>query len=34
VHSIPGHEVYEWQAGIEKIGILPVGVTYLIGYPR
>lgn len=25
---------YRWEIGIEHIGILPVGVTYLIGYPK
>jgi len=34
VNSIPEAEHYVWQAGIEKIGLLPVGVTYLIGYPK
>lgn len=29
-----GGENYQWRAGIEKIGVLPVGVTYLIGYPK
>ena len=28
--DIPG---YHWDIGLEKIGVLPVGVTYLIGYP-
>jgi len=34
VHAIPDHTSYDWQAGIEKIGFLPVGVTYLIGTPK
>jgi hypothetical protein len=34
VHTVPGHESYDWQAGIDRIGRLPVGVTYLIGVPR
>lgn len=34
VASTPGHESYDWQAGLERIGRLPVGVTYLIGIPR
>lgn len=24
---------YEWEIGIERMGVLPIGVTYLIGYP-
>ena len=24
---------YHWEIGIEHIGFLPIGVTYLIGYP-
>ncbi len=31
--SIPGHENFEWQAGIDRHAGLPVGVTYLIGIP-
>lgn len=34
VHSVPGHEGYDWQVGIDRLGGLPVGVTYLIGLPR
>jgi hypothetical protein len=34
VRSVPGHEGYEWQVGIERLKGLPVGVTYLIGLPR
>ena len=34
VRSIQGHEAYEWQVGVDRIGRLPVGVTYLIGVPR
>ncbi|WP_119293322.1 class I SAM-dependent methyltransferase [Azohydromonas sediminis] len=34
VRGIPGHETFDWEAGIERIGRLPVGVTYLIGTPR
>ncbi|OGB33401.1 MAG: hypothetical protein A3F78_22165 [Burkholderiales bacterium RIFCSPLOWO2_12_FULL_61_40] len=34
VHGIAGYEDYEWQAGVEWIGVLPIGVTYLIGLPR
>lgn len=25
---------YQWQAGLERLGPLPVGVTYLIGHPQ
>lgn len=32
--DISGGDRYDWQAGIERIGILPVGVTYLIGTPK
>lgn len=31
--SIPGAENYHWSFGVERMGILPVGVTYMIGYP-
>lgn len=31
--SVPGASGYRWEAGVERIGGLPVGVTYLIGYP-
>lgn len=29
-----GNETYIWEIGVERLGFLPVGVTYLIGYPR
>lgn len=32
--AVPGGEDYEWRADVQRIGILPVGVTYLIGLPR
>jgi hypothetical protein len=34
VARVPGSESFHWEAGIDRIGPLPVGVTYLIGYPR
>lgn len=34
VARVPGAESYHWEAGIDRIGPLPVGVTYLIGTPR
>lgn len=34
VRNVTGSESYEWQAGVERFGALPIGVTYLIGYPR
>ncbi len=34
VRRVDQHENYDWEAGIERIGRLPVGVTYLIGCPR
>jgi hypothetical protein len=34
VSDVTGNEDYEWQAGVERIGALPIGVTYLIGTPR
>ena len=34
VNTIPGHESYKWQVGIDRLKGLPVGVTYLIGIPR
>lgn len=34
VRVVSGNERYEWQTGVERIGTLPVGVTYLIGIPR
>jgi len=29
-----GDGAYEWEMGVERLGFLPVGVTYLIGYPK
>jgi len=34
VTTVPDHESYDWQVGIERLKGLPVGVTYLIGVPR
>lgn len=34
VNSIEGSEQYHWDIGLEKISPLPIGVTYLIGYPK
>lgn len=34
VREVPGHESFDWEAGIDRIGRLPVGVTYLIGTPK
>lgn len=34
VSHVSGNQDYEWQAGVERIGKLPIGVTYLIGTPR
>ena len=34
VNGLEGHEAYEWEYGVETIGKLPVGVTYLIGSPK
>ena len=34
VRGIPNYESFDWDAGVEPIGRLPVGVTYLIGVPR
>lgn len=31
--SVPGADGYRWEAGVDRLGALPVGVTYLIGYP-
>ena len=33
VSTVSGHKNYEWHAGVERIGKLPIGVTYLIGIP-
>ena len=33
VRDIPGADRYHWSIGVQRLGILPVGVTYLIGYP-
>lgn len=30
---VPGAASYRWEAGVDRFGLLPVGVTYLIGYP-
>lgn len=32
VVELSGSDRYQWTAGVEKLGSLPVGVTYLIGY--
>lgn len=34
VAQAPGHGAFTWEAGVERMGPLPVGVTYLIGVPR
>ena len=34
VNTVPNHESYDWQIGIDRLKGLPVGVTYLIGLPR
>lgn len=34
VRTVNGNESYEWQAGVERMGVFPIGVTYLIGFPR
>lgn len=34
VKRVDNADRYDWEAGIERIGRLPVGVTYLIGSPR
>lgn len=34
IDNIKGGNNYHWEIGLEKIGPLPVGVTYLIGYPK
>lgn len=34
VHNVTGNEAYEWQVGVERMGALPIGITYLIGLPR
>ncbi len=31
---VPGSEGYHWEAGVRRLGILPVGTTYLLGWPR
>lgn len=31
--GVPGAASYRWEAGVDRLGALPVGVTYLIGYP-
>lgn len=34
VKGLNNHETYDWEFGVETIGPLPVGVTYLIGTPK
>lgn len=34
VRNVTGSESYEWQVGVERMGVLPIGITYLIGLPR
>jgi hypothetical protein len=34
VRQLPGHETYEWQAGLAAGGLPGVRVTYLVGVPR
>ncbi|MBT9492924.1 MAG: class I SAM-dependent methyltransferase [Paucibacter sp.] len=34
VANIPNSSQYDWDAGVERIGFLPIGVTYLIGTPK
>jgi len=34
VAGIPENDAFDWDIGLIRIGILPVGVTYLIGVPK
>jgi hypothetical protein len=34
ISKTPGHDRFEWEVGILKIGPLPVGTTFLLGVPR
>ncbi len=33
VQGIPGADQYHWSFGVQRIPGLPIGVTYMIGYP-
>jgi hypothetical protein len=33
VDSVAGSERYHWVFGVQRLGPLPIGVTYMIGYP-
>ena len=34
VEQLERADDYQWDIGIEPISFLPVGVTYLVGYPK
>ena len=34
VATLSGGEQYDWQVGVERMGFLPIGVTYLVGTPK
>lgn len=34
VEAVPGADDYDWQYGVARLGPLPVGITYMLGYPR
>ncbi|CAM2064400.1 hypothetical protein SCOR_03460 [Sulfidibacter corallicola] len=34
VETVPGHESYDWEIGIQAIPKSPLGMTYLIGTPK
>ena len=33
VNGVAGAERYHWEFGVQQLGPLPIGVTYMIGYP-
>jgi hypothetical protein len=34
VAAIPGQECFDWDIGSTRIGLLPIGLTHLVGTPR
>jgi len=34
VSTVPGHETFDWDIGVERIAGMPLGMLYLVGTPR
>jgi len=34
VRQVPGASTFHWESGVRRLGVLPVGTTYLLGWPK